>query len=71
MCQVPGGEEPTLNTEVCPTQPAEQGPFPEGDEQRMTDEPSSTTEKKRSLVQHPVYFVSAVLRATRERYPEI
>ena len=52
-------------------QPAEQGPFPGGNESRLAGEPSSTTEKKRPTIQHPVYFVSAVLRDARERYPEI
>ena len=66
MCQVPGAEVSAPNAGGCPVQPTEHGPLPEGNEQQLASEPSSTTEKKRPPIQHPVYFISAVLRDARE-----
>ena len=71
MCQAPGGEEPVPSARGCSVQPVEQGPLSGGNELQQAGEPSSTMEKKRPPVQHPVYFISAMLRDARERYPEI
>ena len=50
--QGPGTAELGPGTEGCPAQPTERGLFPGDGEQQLAAKPSSTTEKRQSLVQH-------------------
>ena len=71
VCQVPGVEVYAPNAGGCPVQPTDHGPLLEDNELQLASEPPSTAGRKRPPIQHPVYFISSVLRDAREWYPEI
>ena len=66
-------EEGELSPKVegCPVQPSECDLPPSGGDQPPESDLPTPTKKKKPPVQHPVYFISAVLHDGREHYTTI